>query len=172
MFNIFSDFCLCDLQIQLQRVPPPMPAASKVPIKCHKQITTIHKYDFSRHQEKLKQKLFCILGTGLPFVLAKKKASISSNKKISKRRTRFTGVTKNSLNYQTLIVVGGKKTYVGSYPLEVDAAITFDFYSMMLHNDMAPTNFSWRAEDVFEMLESFNQNEGVFEASLFRHKVF
>ncbi|CAI2361429.1 unnamed protein product [Moneuplotes crassus] len=171
MINIFSDFCLCDLQNLLKSVRPPIPAVSMVPVKFHRQIKAIHTYDFSRYQEKLKQKLFCMLGTGLPFVLAKKKAAIPSSKKVSKRRTRFTGVTKKSVNYQTLIVVEGKKTYVGSYPLEVDAAITFDFYSMMLHNNKAPTNFSWRAEDVFEMLESFNQNGGVFEASLFRNKV-
>ncbi|CAI2386241.1 unnamed protein product [Moneuplotes crassus] len=168
IFNIFSDFCLCELQSQLQQM---MPVSGRSQYKCQKQVKTIHTYDFSKHQEKLKAKLFPLLGTGLPFVQAKKKANVCKTKRVSKRRTRFTGVTKNSVNYQTLIVVRGKKTYVGSYPLEVDAAITFDFYSLMLHNDKAPTNFSWRAEDILEMMESFNQNGGVFEASPFRAKL-
>ncbi|CAI2386805.1 unnamed protein product [Moneuplotes crassus] len=168
ILNIFSDFCLCDLQKQLQQV---MPVSKRPQYECQKQVKTIHTYDFSKHQEKLKAKLFPLLGTGLPFVHAKKKANVCKTKSVSKRRTRFTGVTKNSVNYQTLIVIGGKKTYVGSYPLEVDAAITFDFYSLMLHNDKAPTNFSWRAEDILEMLESFNCNGGVFEASPFRAKI-
>ncbi|CAI2376549.1 unnamed protein product [Moneuplotes crassus] len=65
----------------------------------------------------------------------KKKANVCKTKRVSKRRTRFICVTKNSVNYQTVIIVEGKKTYVGRYTLEVDAAITFDFYSLMLHNN-------------------------------------
>ncbi|CAI2363421.1 unnamed protein product [Moneuplotes crassus] len=140
-----------------------MPASVKPQYKCLKQVKAIYSYDFSKHQEKLKAKLFPLLGTGLLFVHAKKKSNVC--------KTRRVRVNKNSSNYQTVMVVGGKKTYVGSYPLEVDAAITFDFYSLMLHNNKAPTNFSWRAEDVLEMLESFNQNGGVFEASAFRDRL-
>lgn len=168
--SIFQNFCLCDIQIQLQPaiiVPPPIPVA----YKCQRQVKTIHTFDFTKDQDKLKSKLYPLLGTGAPFVRAKKKASVWKGKKVSKRRSRFTGVTKNSINYQTLIVVGGKKTYVGSYPLEVDAAITFDFYSLMLHKEKASTNFSWRAEDIFEMMDSFNWNDGVFDPTKFHYKL-
>ncbi|CAI2371468.1 unnamed protein product [Moneuplotes crassus] len=148
-----------------------MPVSERPQYKHQKQVKAIYTYDFSKHQEKLKAKLLPLLGTGLPFVQAKKKANVCKTKRVSKRRTRSIGLTKNSVNYQTVIVVEGKKTYVGSFPLEVDAAITFDFYSLTLHNNKTPTNFAWRAEDVFEMLESFNQNGGVFEASAFRDRL-
>ncbi|CAI2364127.1 unnamed protein product [Moneuplotes crassus] len=165
IYNIFGGFCLCDIQNQLQQM---MPVSERSQYKHQKQVKAIYSYDFSKHQEKLKAKLLPLLGTGLSFVYAKKKANVCKTRRVSKRRTRSIGVTKNSVNYQTVIVAEGKKTYVGSFPLEIDAAITFDFYSMMLHNNKAPTNFSWRAEDVFEMLKNFNQNGGVFEASHFR----
>ncbi|CAI2385932.1 unnamed protein product [Moneuplotes crassus] len=148
-----------------------VPAIGRVPYICQKQVKTIHTYDFSKHQQKLKAKLYPLLGTGLAFATAKKKANLCKSKKVSKRRSKYTGVTKNSINYQTLIVIGGKKTYVGSFPLELDAAITFDFYSMMLHSDKAPTNFAWKAEDILEMVESFNLNRGVFEPARFHSKL-
>ena len=136
-----------------------------------RQVKTINTFDFSKHGSKLKTKLHSLSSTGEFFLLGKKKAQACKTKKVSKRRSKYTGVTRNSINYQTLIVVGGKKTYVGSFPLEIHAAITFDFYSMLLHAEKASTNFSWRYEDVIEMIDSFNMNDGYFEPERFESKI-
>lgn len=81
----------------------------------------------------------------------------------SKRRCKYTGVTKNSSNYQTLIVIDGKKTYVGSYTMEILAAYTFDFYSLLLHSVRAKTNFSYTADEVMEMLANFKAHDNKFD---------
>jgi hypothetical protein len=136
---------------------PPMINLEQRPVR------TIHKFDFPSEAEKLRMRLYPMIGMNKTFVKAKKKSNPCTRKVISKRRTRFTGVTKNSSNYQTLIVLRGKKIYVGSYPSEIDAAITFDLYSLVMHGERATTNFNWKADQIVEMLNLFIENDGVFE---------
>ena len=76
-------------------------------------------------------------------------------------------MTKNSSNYQTLIVVNGRKIYVGSYPMEEYAAVTYDFYSLLLHGPKATTNFSYTPDDVMKMLEVYEYNDHKFEPERF-----
>ena len=166
--KIFDGFCLCEIQKDLIKY---MNSVKQPTYHNVRQVKTINTFDFSKNGERLKAKLEPLSGTGEYFIFGKKKAQACKAKKISKRRSRFTGVTRNSINYQTLIVVKGKKTYVGSFPLEIHAAITFDFYSILLHGEKASTNFSWRCEDVVQMIDSFNGHEGHFKPEEFEYKI-
>jgi hypothetical protein len=46
----------------------------------------------------------------------------------SRRRSRFIGVCKNGTHWQALISINKKKTYIGTYTVEKDAAKAYDFY--------------------------------------------
>uniref|UniRef100_A0A7S3J000 Uncharacterized protein n=1 Tax=Euplotes harpa TaxID=151035 RepID=A0A7S3J000_9SPIT len=122
----------------------------------------IEVQDFEENIETLLSLLSSQLGSVTYFSVAKKKSQACKRKIVSKRRSQYTGVTKNSSNYQALIVINGKKTYVGSYTQEILAAITFDFYSMLLHNKKAMTNFSYTADDVLKMVENFRAHGNKF----------
>lgn len=50
-----------------------------------------------------------------------------------KQRSRFIGVSKNGNNWQSLIVINNTKVYLGTYKSQEEAAVTFDFYSMVVH---------------------------------------
>lgn len=160
--DIFADFCLWDLAPST--FEQPMVDSRRVH---QKDTRSIHTYDFSKNIAKLMDLLMPKLGTGRPFVSCKRKAQAWKAKNVSKRRSRFTGVTRNSINYQTLIVIKGKKTYVASYPSELYAAVTFDFYSLILHGARATTNFTYTADDVKQMIDSFINNDNVFDPSGF-----
>lgn len=143
------------------------PKAVSVPSMPVKQSRTVHALDFSEKLYKLNCKLQAHFGSNMPFVEGKKKSQACKTKGISKRRTRFTGVTRNSVNYQTLIVVNGKKVYVDSFSDELLAAITFDFYSILLRGEKATTNFTYSAEKVKEMLDHFTANDQKFMPQAF-----
>ena len=67
----------------------------------------------------------------------------SSRRNASSKRTLYFGVDKNGPNWQTLISINRRKTYVGTFMSEVKAARAFDFYSMLIHLDSAKTNFNY-----------------------------
>ena len=166
---ILDKFCLCDVGIHCQKY---LPKASSDP-KLKQVITSkdntkiIDTYDFSSNIQTLIKHLEPVLGCPIVFTRATKKYHISKIRTISKRRSKYTGVTKNSSNYQTLIVVNGRKIYVGSYPIEEYAAVTFDFYSLLLRGPKATTNFSYSPDDVMKMLEVYMYNDNKFEPERF-----
>ena len=123
----------------------------------------IETYDFDIQIEKLLKLLSPQFGSMTYFSIGKKKSQACKSKIVSKRRSVYTGVTKNSSNYQTLIVINGKKTYVGSFTKEILAAITFDFYSLLLHLEKATTNFSYTADEIMVMIENFKSHGNKFD---------
>ena len=66
-----------------------------------------------------------------------------------------------------MIVVSGRKIYAGSYPIEEYAAVTYDFYSLLMHGPAATTNFSYTPDDVIKMLEVYKYNDNKFDAERF-----
>ena len=164
--DIFSGFCLCDLEQPTKDPKDTEPTSdTAVPEKSSRKI---HSLEFiSEYVSKLHKKLDKLEDTSLMFVTGKKKCQPSKNKSVSKRRSRYIGVTHNSANYQALIVVNRKKIYVDTFAEELLAAITFDFYSMLLHGIKATTNFSYSAEEVKEMLRSFDLYGQVFKPHAF-----
>jgi len=161
---IFNEFCLCDVYQSFQQCTQPVQGVGKGNSKGNRSIET---YDFSKQLQDLYATVQPMLGSSLAFTKAAKKSQACSRKKISKRRSQYTGVTRNSSNYQTLIVIKGKKTYVGSYTKEICAAITFDFYSILLHGSKATTNFAYTADEVMKMIDNYTTNNHTFEPNEF-----
>ena len=83
----------------------------------------------------------------------------------SKRRSDFIGVSKNGPNWQSMISILKKKIYIGTYQHEREAAIAFDFYSILIHHFNAKTNFSYSKSMIMEMFINFRSNENVFVPS-------
>lgn len=98
-------------------------------------------------------------------VSSKKKAG-SRQGPLSNKRSSYIGVSRNGPNWQALITINKRKTYIGSYKTERQAAIAFDFYSLLLHSLAAKTNFSYSKEEIFNMLYNFRQNGDILQPEL------
>ena len=83
--------------------------------------------------------------------------------RVSSRKSHYTGVFKNGDNWQALISIQKRKTYIGTYASELKAAKAFDFYSILLNNLTASTNFDYTKKDILEMIESFVSNDGKYK---------
>jgi hypothetical protein len=86
---------------------------------------------------------------------------------LSVRRSQYIGVSKNNSNWQTLISIGKTKRYINTYTSEIEAAVSYDFYSVGIHGLRAKTNFSYSAKTLREMIISFKQSGGKFSPSDF-----
>ena len=73
-------------------------------------------------------------------------------------RSEYIGVTKYGQHWQAFITISNRKIYIGSYKDERDAAIAFDFYSILHHKLVAKTNFSYSKLDILEMISNFKIN--------------
>ena len=69
----------------------------------------------------------------------------------SKRRSKYRGVSKNGNQYQVLIMINKKKTYIGSYPIEEDAARIYDILSLKYRGIRAKTNFYYSYKQINEI---------------------
>ena len=159
-----SNYCFCEFNQPCVEFAQPIDEPKNTSSKRRR---IIHTIDFDDKVCKLYSNLRTYLDTDGVFIHGKNKAQACTSKDLSKRRSRYTGVTRNSANYQTLIVINGKKTYVDTFSEELLAAITFDFYSMLLHGKRAATNFTYKAEEVREMVDSFISNQKVFKPQAF-----
>ena len=95
-------------------------------------------------------------------VIIHKKKKSTARVRLSTRRSHYTGVFKNGDNWQALISIYKRKTYIGTYTSEIEAAKMFDFYSILLNNITASTNFDYTKKDILEMIESFISNDGKY----------
>ena len=87
---------------------------------------------------------------------SKKKSERKAN---SKRRSNFIGVSRNGPNWQSMISIQKKKAYIGTYQTEKEAAVSFDFYSIMTHGVEAKTNFSYSKDMIIEMIIKYKARE-------------
>lgn len=88
-----------------------------------------------------------------------------------RRRSQYTGVSRNGRNWQVLVNMGKNKKYIGSYTSEKEAAIAYDFYTICLHKTKAKTNFSYHSSTIEQMIESYKLNEKVLDPTLFVNAV-
>ena len=95
-------------------------------------------------------------------VMIHKKRKSAARRLVSSRRSQYTGVFKNGDNWQTLISIHKRKTYIGTYTKELEAAKIFDFYSILLNGVTAKTNFDYTKKDIIEMIENFVANNGKY----------
>jgi hypothetical protein len=88
-----------------------------------------------------------------------------------KQRASFIGVSKNGTNWQSLIVINNVKVYLGTYKTQKEAAVMFDFHSMVVKYKSARVNFDYSARDFMKMIEifigKFDQNENEFVPNLY-----
>ena len=87
-----------------------------------------------------------------------------SRAKISDRRSTFIGVSKNGPSWQSMITVEKRKIYIGTYKTEREAAIAFDFYSILIHTMEGKTNFRYTKGQLYEMISNFNENNQILNA--------
>ncbi|CAI2371379.1 unnamed protein product [Moneuplotes crassus] len=114
--------------------------------------------NFNERVEALSQVVQAITSNTV-LVSAKKKAQ-SRRGPISNKRSEYIGVSRNGPHWQSLITIKKRKTYIGSYRDERDAALAFDFYSLLLHSLSAKTNFDYTKEDISIMISNFKGNDG------------
>ena len=121
-----------------------------------KKTLLLQTINFNKLIERLIHDLNLIHHYSDEVVIGKNKSNRSANR--SFRRSRFIGVSKNGPNWQALISINKKKTYIGTYRSEVQAAKAFDFYSLLLHSVTAKTNFDYTKAEVSEMIEKFQES--------------
>lgn len=77
----------------------------------------------------------------------------------SARRSSFIGVCKNGPHWQALISIRQKKTYIGTYPSQVEAAKAYDFYCMLVHCLRAKTNFTYTRAEVDSLIANHIESQ-------------
>ena len=98
---------------------------------------------------KIFESLYLINSEDSVLIHGKQKLAPRGN---SNRRSTFIGVFKNGPNWQALISIDKKKTYIGTYSTELDAAKAFDYYSILLHGLTAVTNFDYSKRSIVELI--------------------
>lgn len=121
----------------------------------------LKKANLELNADDLLRTLLMIKSENTVLVSGKRKAE-SKEGPLSDTRSSFIGVSRNGLNWQALIAINKRKTYIGSYESEKDAAMAFDFYSILLHSLTAKTNFSYTKEDIINMISNYKRNNCIF----------
>lgn len=171
MQEIFDGFWLWDSYNTIVPLEPTKSTKESVVNKSSKK-RWIEEFDFSDKIQILSSVLQGLMKYGEHtvkkfIVKSKRKSNNAKGKKWSQRRSQYIGVSRNGSSYQVLIAVSGKKTYLGSFDDEKEAAITFDFYSILLHSIEANTNFSYTANSINEMVKNYVLFNNTFNASYY-----
>ena len=72
---------------------------------------------------------------------------------INKRGSKYRGVSKNGNQFQVQIMANKKKIYIGSYPVEEDAARIYDILTLKFRGIKAKTNYYYSYEQIKKILE-------------------
>jgi len=92
---------------------------------------------------------------GVEIISGKAKSRRSSDN--NPNRSIYIGVSKNGPNWQALITVHKRKTYIGTYATQIEAAKAFDRYSILLNNLTAKTNFSYTKDDLIGIVSEYKK---------------
>lgn len=82
----------------------------------------------------------------------------------SSRRSMYIGVFKNWGSWQALTSINGRKTYLKTCPTQLEAAKTYDFYSILLNWLDAKTNFDYTKAEIVNMVDNYFHNGWKFIA--------
>mmetsp|Transcript_10970 Transcript_10970/g.9704 ORF Transcript_10970/g.9704 Transcript_10970/m.9704 type:complete len:118 (-) Transcript_10970:21-374(-) len=78
----------------------------------------------------------------------------------SRRRSKFIGVLGSRTRWQSLINVGNKKTYIGTYKTEKQAALAYDIFALGMHFQDAKTNFTYNSENLIPLIHHYFEADG------------
>ena len=59
-------------------------------------------------------------------------------------------------------MIDRKKTYIGSFNTEDEAAMSYDFYAIMMKHFSAKTNFDYTIHQINKMVENYKDNNYEF----------
>ena len=126
-------------------------------------------YDFSYTINELWDDL-SLINSFTDIVLRHRKKCSSNSKKRHSSKSRYIGVTRKRKTWQALICVGKTKVYIGSYRHEMDAALAFDFFSIIQHGLRATTNFDYDKLTIMNMVNFYFKNGKKFDPVDYRMK--
>lgn len=79
--------------------------------------------------------------------------SFTTNPYLSKSRgSIYRGVSRNGNQWQVLIMINKKKSYIGSYSTEEKAAKEYDVVALCNHGKKAKTNFYYTPEEIEKII--------------------
>ncbi|CAI2380721.1 unnamed protein product [Moneuplotes crassus] len=104
---------------------------------------------------------------GTEELVVARSAKSKNNTRLHKsgRRSSYIGVSKNGDVWQALIMIDSKKTYIGSYHTEKEAAMAYDFFSIVLKQLAAKTNFDYSLTLLKKMVHNYHSNDQEFVPS-------
>ena len=82
---------------------------------------------------------------------------------INRRGSKYRGVSKNGNQYQVLIMANKKKIYIGSYPVEEDAARIYDILTLKFRGIKAKTNYYYSYEQIKKILELDSNIKNIYQ---------
>ena len=152
-------YCLCEaLQLQTPKIFRPVTDFELLRGFQNRRVS-INDMSLSTLLKKLVDTLNMLSGDFNTIIVFQKKKH--ERRKASDRRSTFIGVSKNGPSWQSMITINKRKTYIGTYKTEREAAIAFDFYSMLIHTMEGKTNFSYTKGQIWEMINNFNENDQI-----------
>ncbi|CAI2373797.1 unnamed protein product [Moneuplotes crassus] len=86
------------------------------------------------------------------------------------RGSKYIGVSKNGNNWQVLITMNKHKTYLGTFT-KIQAALVYDFHSIAFNGAKAKVNFTYTADCVRDMINSYFSNGNKFNPQQFEDRV-
>jgi hypothetical protein len=132
------------------------------PIKARKKTRLLHSRSVNYSITCLQHIINNTPDMGDYIVQRSKKSRNNAKINSSTRRSHFIGVSKNGDVWQALIMIDKKKTYIGTYHSENEAAVAYDFYAIALKHLGAKTNFDYTLSDIKNMVVNYYNNQGVF----------
>lgn len=153
--EMLSQYCFCKEEIE--EIESFLPSKSEksweqASVRRTRKRLILENFDFDQRVESLIRTLEDFPDSGEAIVTPKRK-NIRSDESV--RRSNFIGVIKNGPNWQSLISINRRKTYIGTYLTQNEAARAFDIYSFLLHGLKASTNFPYTKSEILSSLEGF-----------------
>ena len=156
-----EDYCQCLISQNSEQNRKPLLVNKLDKYNSYSQLA-LDTYDFSHTINELWDDL-SLINSFTDIVLRHRKKCSSNNKKRHSSKSRYIGVTRKRKTWQALICVGKTKVYIGSYKHEIDAALAFDFFSIIQHGLRATTNFDYDKLTIMNMVNFYFKNGKKFD---------